>query len=354
MSFEDDFVVEVDENYGLGVSGDDLGDVTVKIEPAELRISSDPLAGAAAYAQRSDDLDALYGGLGEERNQKANFYSQPKPPSQPPPASQPERRASPGASQPPAGTYPSSSNAWAGNAAPSDSKDSGSSVYIANLQWWTTDQELETLCGEYGQVVSLKFIEERANGKSKGCALVEFAQADAATKCKETLHGKVINGRGCVVTFPSQGYPKGNAPGFSKPAPPFPPPGASGPPATGRPGMQANRGGRARNFGMDMAVNMAMAGLGMPPMPSMPPMPAMPPMPYMPMPPMGMPGLGMPGFPIPGMPFPGHMPGDEDERSRDKHRNKDGRDKRDFNDDYRERDRDRDYDRDREYKRHRH
>lgn len=63
------------------------------------------------------------------------------------------------------------------------------SLYLGNLQWWTTDAELENLCAEYGPVNSLKIVDERQNGKSKGYAVVEFANAESAKACKEGLHG---------------------------------------------------------------------------------------------------------------------------------------------------------------------
>lgn len=65
----------------------------------------------------------------------------------------------------------------------------GSSVYIANLQWWTTDADVERLCSTYGHVVNMNFLAERSNGKSKGVVLVEFADNQAAVRCKEGLHG---------------------------------------------------------------------------------------------------------------------------------------------------------------------
>ena len=65
----------------------------------------------------------------------------------------------------------------------------GSSVYIANLQWWTTDADVERLCSTYGPVVNISFLAERSNGKSKGVALVEFSESQAAVRCKEGLSG---------------------------------------------------------------------------------------------------------------------------------------------------------------------
>ena len=62
-------------------------------------------------------------------------------------------------------------------------------MYVGQLQWWTTDAELESLCSEYGQVQELKIFEERGNGKSKGYALVRLASSAAAQACKEGLNG---------------------------------------------------------------------------------------------------------------------------------------------------------------------
>ncbi|KAK9808480.1 hypothetical protein WJX73_010385 [Symbiochloris irregularis] len=75
------------------------------------------------------------------------------------------------------------------------------SLYLGNLQWWTSDAELEALCAEYGTLSSLKIFEDRKNGKSQGYALVEFSSPAAARACKEGLHGRSIQDKNCVVTF---------------------------------------------------------------------------------------------------------------------------------------------------------
>eukprot|EP01023_Acetabularia_acetabulum_P069014 TRINITY_DN989_c2_g1_i2.p1 TRINITY_DN989_c2_g1~~TRINITY_DN989_c2_g1_i2.p1 ORF type:complete len:330 (-),score=114.92 TRINITY_DN989_c2_g1_i2:116-1105(-) len=90
----------------------------------------------------------------------------------------------------------------------------GMSVYVANLSWWTTDEEIEKICTEYGQVQEVSFFEEKANGKSKGVAQVQFAEAKSAMLCRDGLSGKMINGRACVVTFPQQSKPYGYNPNF--------------------------------------------------------------------------------------------------------------------------------------------
>lgn len=62
-------------------------------------------------------------------------------------------------------------------------------VYVCNLHWWTTDETVEAAAAEYGQLISCRFLEDRASGKSKGVAVLEFAEHDAARRCKEELSG---------------------------------------------------------------------------------------------------------------------------------------------------------------------
>eukprot|EP01024_Parvocaulis_polyphysoides_P044836 TRINITY_DN4153_c0_g1_i5.p1 TRINITY_DN4153_c0_g1~~TRINITY_DN4153_c0_g1_i5.p1 ORF type:complete len:370 (-),score=109.62 TRINITY_DN4153_c0_g1_i5:365-1369(-) len=90
----------------------------------------------------------------------------------------------------------------------------GMSVYVANLSWWTTDEEIEKICSEYGTVQEVTFFEEKANGKSKGVAQVQFAEAKSAMLCRDGLSGKMINNRACVVTFPQQSKPYGYNPNY--------------------------------------------------------------------------------------------------------------------------------------------
>ena len=65
----------------------------------------------------------------------------------------------------------------------------GAAVYIGNLQWWTTDADLESLCSKYGQILSLKTFEDKTTGKSKGYVLVHFMASDAAAACQAELNG---------------------------------------------------------------------------------------------------------------------------------------------------------------------
>lgn len=142
-----------------------------------------------------------------------------------------------------------------GGAGPSSTSMSNdaNAVFITNLQWWTTDVELEGICSVYGPVKSVRFIEDRACGKSRGMAVVEFAEYPASQACIENLGSTVINGRPCKVQRQQQ-RPLGGMGG---------PGGMMGMP--GRGGMMPGRGG-GRGRGGRGDPNMMM-GMGGPPPP---------------------------------------------------------------------------------------
>lgn len=90
----------------------------------------------------------------------------------------------------PAASQPTTSTANRPSLAivPNTAAPAGSSLYIGNLQWWTTDSELENLCSKYGQVLDIKTFEDKTTGKSKGYVLVQFGTADSAAACQAALH----------------------------------------------------------------------------------------------------------------------------------------------------------------------
>ncbi|KXZ43565.1 hypothetical protein GPECTOR_87g428 [Gonium pectorale] len=77
-----------------------------------------------------------------------------------------------------------------------EAREAGGRVYLAGLTWWTTDADVEALCGAFGPLSGLQFVEDRATGRSRGAVLVEFVDTEAAARCKEQLHGDG-EGQGC-------------------------------------------------------------------------------------------------------------------------------------------------------------
>jgi len=76
-------------------------------------------------------------------------------------------------------------------------------LYIGNLQWWTTDQDLEDAAREYGKIKTIKFFENKMNGKSKGYAFVEFHDPFSAKSCKEGLQGRILHDKPIIINFVS-------------------------------------------------------------------------------------------------------------------------------------------------------
>ena len=157
----------------------------------------------------------------------------------------------------------------------------GSSIFVSNLQWWTTDVELERLASAAAAapVAGLRFIEDKSCGKSRGMAIVDFPSPAAAQAAIQGLNGVTIDGRPARVTLHQE---RGPQQGGSASAP-------------GGPGAAHGRGPPA-NGG---------AGRGMPMMGAPPHMMGVPPAM------MGMPGMMFGGMPPPGMPppnFPGGRP----------------------------------------------
>lgn len=67
-------------------------------------------------------------------------------------------------------------------------------IYVGNLSYSTTSDELERLFSEHGQVDSAAVIMDRDTGRSRGFGFVEMPD-DAARKAIEALNGAEIGGR---------------------------------------------------------------------------------------------------------------------------------------------------------------
>ena len=68
-------------------------------------------------------------------------------------------------------------------------------LYVGNLAFQTTTQDLEQLFAQAGSVASAQIIEDRDTGRSKGFAFVEMSTEDEAAKAIEQFNGKEVAGR---------------------------------------------------------------------------------------------------------------------------------------------------------------
>ena len=59
-------------------------------------------------------------------------------------------------------------------------------IYVGNISWGLTDQDLENVFAEHGTVTSAKIITDRATGRSRGFGFVEMS--DGAEAAIEALN----------------------------------------------------------------------------------------------------------------------------------------------------------------------
>jgi len=72
-------------------------------------------------------------------------------------------------------------------------------LYVGNLPYATTDENLEAMFTEYGQVESARVITDRYSGRSRGFGFVEMSSNSEAEAAIQALNGKDMNGRALTV-----------------------------------------------------------------------------------------------------------------------------------------------------------
>jgi RNA recognition motif-containing protein len=72
-------------------------------------------------------------------------------------------------------------------------------LYVGNLAFQTTSQDLQELFAQAGTVESASVIEDRDTGRSKGFAFVEMSTEEEATAAIEQFNGKEVGGRALKV-----------------------------------------------------------------------------------------------------------------------------------------------------------
>ena len=93
-------------------------------------------------------------------------------------------------------------------------------IYVGNLSWTMTEQDLADLFTPFGEVVSSKIVTDKFNGnRSKGFGFVEMSDDEAGRTAISQLNESDIMGRKIVVNE-SQPRPKdgtgGGGGGFKK------------------------------------------------------------------------------------------------------------------------------------------
>lgn len=74
-------------------------------------------------------------------------------------------------------------------------------LYVGNLNFDATDEQVRELFGTFGAVEDVKIVMDRFSGRSRGFAFVRMDSADSAGKAKEALNGQPFQGKTLVIDW---------------------------------------------------------------------------------------------------------------------------------------------------------
>jgi len=72
-------------------------------------------------------------------------------------------------------------------------------IYVGNLSYEVTDEDLLSFFGEQGQIASARVITDRYSGRSRGFGFVEMLDDSEAQAAIDNLNGKELKGRTLTV-----------------------------------------------------------------------------------------------------------------------------------------------------------
>ncbi len=72
-------------------------------------------------------------------------------------------------------------------------------IYVGNISWDLTEEDLKSAFEPHGQVSTVKIITDKYTGRSRGFAFVEMPEKAEAEAAISNLNGKELKGREIVV-----------------------------------------------------------------------------------------------------------------------------------------------------------
>jgi RNA recognition motif-containing protein len=86
-------------------------------------------------------------------------------------------------------------------------------MYVGNIPYNASEEELRELFSEYGEIESLKIMKDQFTDRSKGFGFIEMASEEDAKKAIAALNGKDFKGKSLTV---AEARPQQKRQGFSK------------------------------------------------------------------------------------------------------------------------------------------
>ncbi|MFA7445157.1 MAG: RNA-binding protein [Flavobacteriaceae bacterium] len=72
-------------------------------------------------------------------------------------------------------------------------------IFVGNLNFQTTEEQLQDLFSSYGEVTSVKIMTDKFSGRSRGFGFIEMPDQAQAEKAITQLHDSTLNSRPMVV-----------------------------------------------------------------------------------------------------------------------------------------------------------
>lgn len=81
-------------------------------------------------------------------------------------------------------------------------------VYVGNLPYSVTSDQLRETFAEYGEIVDAVVIVDKYRNRSKGFGFVEYKDAGSTQKAIDAMNGKEMEGRALVVNMARPQQPR--------------------------------------------------------------------------------------------------------------------------------------------------
>jgi RNA recognition motif-containing protein len=76
-----------------------------------------------------------------------------------------------------------------------------SNIYVGNLSFNTSSNDLQTLFGQHGEVTKAQVVSDRETGRSRGFGFVEMSTSESAQTAINALNGHNLDGRNLTVNI---------------------------------------------------------------------------------------------------------------------------------------------------------